>query len=270
MNMLNVSREKKSAVGLGKLPGELRQRIYEFALSSSYYLRPCKNAVDFTKEEWCGLYGQGPKHREKMVRCRAFRRAKEDINQLRFVRRLLYHETASLEPKLNVLCFDQHSGNPKFPGQAAEFLEFVTHVPYPRKNISQLRDVYLDQFKAHGTFHSFGYWFEDTQLSFRPGRRHPLHKDFGVTSLIHDTPESLLSLARLCMENQFLRVDYILSAFKPRNWLSPVKTLTQFVFYIGALRNKDFSFLLKLGHGDIVANVDALLLAAGRFQQCFP
>lgn len=290
-----MSHKQKSAVELNQfnrflgLPPEVRNRIYEYALTSSESVRPRKLAIEYNRGEWCGFYAEPRKRSNKTKGDEAL------SNKLRFVSRKLYHETAGLEFKFNDLCFDAfhgatnkrgaQNGIQHFRGQAADFLSFMTHVAYLRQNVSRMRVVRLEHFAGLAPALPFSYWYSDARYHTFRWRNNPTN--IHLLTCMPDTPEMLLGLARICKENPMLRIDYTLARFTLFDWFErslvpefsrddvfdPDAAIFQGLFYVAALRNKDLGDMSSLvdlsGHGAL-DKINQLQQAARQFREKFP
>lgn len=259
-----------------RLPPEIRNRIYEYALTlpdtSLDHLTPCKLAMYFTPGERCGYYDSISFWNDDLDRASNDRPARKDFNQLRFVSRKLYQETAGLEFKFNALCFDhlrpgQTLLEASFLGQAADFLEFLKHVPYLRNNVSQLREIRLDPFRMLSVipFLKVEGRINDNHYDVSALRRmisYTQEESFDELAIIHDSPQALARLAQLCKENPMMRMDYHIGRF---TMLGTTATIYQAVFYMAALRGKPLSSLAYPLTGASSSTLDALFEAA----RCF-
>ncbi|KAI4921074.1 uncharacterized protein J4E92_008059 [Alternaria infectoria] len=121
-----------------RLPGELRNRIYEYALQTDDELK-----FDSGVRSYEGVSsddGFDGHNIPRFIPCGAYRsECKDHVNQLKLTCRQLYKETAGLELQVNRVHFFTHWSDKFGPGQL--FLTFIRNCAATKRG--RFRDIYL-------------------------------------------------------------------------------------------------------------------------------
>lgn len=221
-----------------RLPAEIRNKIYEYALH-------CDNdALQY--RYWKTKGNQRPifhaQHKSN--------KDVQDFNQLKFVCRQLYHETGSLEIQCNALAFKKIA---RWELEAsAQFLRFVKALP--REKLEWLRTITLS--RNPYTFRYSWAWCP------------------GVVS--RELP-SIIKISQFCVTHPHIDVNFIIPHFKIhiKNHLLPnthspdiVGFVENAVYINRILRDKDVAFLIAALLSDHF-NKEARILRKGRLVQEF-
>jgi hypothetical protein len=195
-----------------RLPGELRNKIYGFALSRGY------TEGDLVCPE--------PAAHELLY------------HQLRFVNRQLYWETAGLELRVSDVQFDSVDSSP-----ATWFLHAIEKVPYLKKHVHQLRTVNLELSCATED-EAFASWSR-----FKLCRSGIFYDIEGLKSLAQFCRENPQVNVRYHIPEFEIRLSYIHRVYCPQYWIfdglkyAP-PGIYQGIAYMFALRGRDLSTLL--------------------------
>jgi len=159
------------------LPGEIRNKIYQFVLTSPDALRYRESSKRIQKPIFYSLGSQRAEHGDE--------NEQSEFNELKYVNKQLYNETAALELKYNVLRFNGHPSD-KLPA-IANLTNFLGSIATTRK--AWLRTIMLDDCippPSHGGTESF--------------YSKPIASATAIASLSH-----------ACRQNPHIRVRYVLS-----------------------------------------------------------
>ena len=200
------------------LPGEIRNMIYEIALTAVEGIQ-CVGWV-YNRPVFCAA---GPSSRPRV-----------ELNQIKFVSRQLYKETAALEGRFNVVHFVRDPYLLQRPSgeRALRFLMSMTPARVRILNTIVINEACVD----------------DESLEQHDPRE-----------FMRDTGKTLAALDRLCIEYPSLTLHYIVP-----NWRGPSIRGERFflmgIKYSFALRRR---FLGKLFSRDMIARVFHELLERG-------
>ncbi|KAI8936733.1 hypothetical protein NX059_007120 [Plenodomus lindquistii] len=209
------------------LPGEIRNRIYQYALAEplGLFARISQHSRD-TKMILCKHAPTGPSQSDKT-----------EPNQIKYVCKQLYKETADIELQMNTLTFGSMSRSHSFR----------------RSPVQQ-----LDNFAVVCDKSRFA-WIKRIRLVFEPrgpeSEYHPL-RHWTKTLLKRLCVEQLVHAAQFCRQHPKIKMEYVLAVFwKLQNGVGldfkvPAVQLVDWAFVLmKALRDVDMPTYPNPAHG---------------------
>lgn len=217
--------EQPSSILL-RLPGEIRNRVYKYALYSPSGLH-CKRVY---RALW---YGERSTRYTLSIEDNHGGRSNVDINQLKYANRQLHSETAGLELKINRIIFSIEPGVSFDPHPIVQLQSFIEEMAWPKH--SWLRTLVL-----------------------RPEIPDSLSRSAidSIPSFMEDIFRfDFYHLSNFWKRNEDVQIKYVISSWKPafsRNvgntsyetHFNPYAMMDYGVFLSNALLDKDMSFMV--------------------------
>jgi hypothetical protein len=229
--------ELKKPTYLFKLPDEIRNKIYEYALSSTHlFLR-----MPFDDQQ--AVSADPTRLKRPILQSRQTDSPDVEYNQLKFVCRQAYAETAGLELKYNGLIVCDRSRDDEAVG--LQFVKFL-------ENIGAAKHSWL-----HGCLIDL---VDGRENENRPGH-----------TFLPDSAATVARIASFCNANPSVSVHYIIPSFdalvKPHKpVICPITFMSTGIYYAHFLRNRKNDSMLQFAPNvngeDWTRNIDIQTLQA--------